>query len=226
MRDHGYEVVIIDPLYLCLLSGSKDKNAGSIFDMGPLLLEVAHACLSAGSTPILCHHSVKRPNTGYEPLELEDLAFAGIQEFARQWLLVNRRAAYRPGGHHELWLQAGGSVGHGGLWGLDIDESTLRDDFSGRIWNAEVMNLDEIRVRKIMQKEIEEDRSYTELEKDFLRELDACKEPPSQSKLRKVLGWRDSKFDRVLARLRQQGVVECFEGRVRNQVATLVRRVK
>jgi hypothetical protein len=117
-------------------------------------------------------------------------------------------------------------VGHGGLWGLDIDEATLQDNFSGRIWKAEVMDLDEIRVRKNKQKEIEEDRSYAELEKSFLRELDACNEPPSQSKLRKILGWRDSKLDRVLARLCQQGVVECFEGKVRNQSATLLRRVK
>lgn len=69
----------------------------------------------AGATPIFAHHTVKHAGMkpgrngaqykSYEPAELGDLAFAGFAEFARQWLLIARRADYEPGtGKHQLWL--------------------------------------------------------------------------------------------------------------------------
>src|SRR5207253_2151692 len=120
----------------------------NMFQVGPLLLRIARVCREAGTTLVLVHHTTKpagmlRMQAG-EPLELEDLAYSGFQEFARQWLLVNRRQKYEAGsGEHLLWLNLGGSAGHSGCWGLDIDEGKLDENFGGRGWQVQVRTMDE-----------------------------------------------------------------------------------
>jgi hypothetical protein len=141
LRDCGIDVLIFDPLYLALLAGQGPNGARpeNLFDMGPLLLGITQACLDVGTTPLLIHHAKKGSNSVLEPLDLDDLAFAGVAEFARQWFLVSRREKYAPGtGQHKLWLNVGGSVGHGGLWSVDVDEGIISDDFSGRKWDVKV----------------------------------------------------------------------------------------
>jgi hypothetical protein len=150
LRKHRVETVIIDPLYLCLLAGVEGKNAGSLFDTGPLLYAVGRACLDAGATPLLVHHERKADKNQrqymYAPPDLEDLSFAGIQEFARQWILVKRREEYHPGtGRHDLWLRVGGSAGHSHLWALTVEEGTLADNFTGRKWQVAVLKVPELK---------------------------------------------------------------------------------
>ena len=156
LRAAGVQVVVIDPLYLCLLAGADSGSASNVFTMGPLLLGIARACLDAGVTPLLVHHTGKPAGAkGIQGgmLELVDLAMAGVAEFARQWLLLWRREAYEPGtGRHGLMLSAGGCAGQSGAWGLDINEGILGDDFTGRKWEVSVAPFGDMLVLKADEK--------------------------------------------------------------------------
>lgn len=160
------EVVAIDPAYLCL--GGDDH--GNLFKQGALLLRLSRLCGELGVTLILCHHT--RKNRGqnvdaFDPPELEDIAWAGFQEFARQWLLVGRREQFEPGsGVHRLWLNVGGSVGHGGLWAVDVTEGSL-DDPGGRTWDVSIAKASEAREAAQQRKdEAKAKRQAQQLEDD------------------------------------------------------------
>ena len=68
--------------------------------MGPLFQTISRIAPDAGTTPLLAHHSKKGIGRGLgrcEPLDLDDLAYAGVGEFARQWILLSRRKEYELG---------------------------------------------------------------------------------------------------------------------------------
>jgi len=116
-----FVLVIIDPAYLNF-AGLADVSA-SVWAVGAKLRAFSVALLREGITPVVVHHSVKVPLDKYAPLDLAALSGSGWAEFARQWILLNRRAEYVDGsGFHELHCRIGGSAGHSSLWHLDIDE--------------------------------------------------------------------------------------------------------
>jgi hypothetical protein len=166
--DGKFDVLIIDPLYLCLLARNPKAQASSMFDMGPLLMNIAELCQRHGVTPILLHHFPKgkgqvQEGKSKQPPELEDLAFAGISEFARQWILIGRRRKYEPGtGNHHLWLSVGGSAGFSSCWALDIDQGVMKEDFKGMGWSVTVRSQAE---------QIEADKK-AKATKDRVKEID------------------------------------------------------
>jgi replicative DNA helicase len=133
------EVVIYDPLYLGLLcgAGAKGKEASSIFDMGPLLRNAGKIIQDAGATPFLCHHANRKAEKN-QPMELVDLSFAGLAEYAAQWFLLSRRERYDGQGCHRLWLNIGGRAGQSGLYHYDADEGRMDEGFGGLKWEVTV----------------------------------------------------------------------------------------
>jgi hypothetical protein len=135
---NGTKVVAFDPLYLLAMSASdKPVNSADVFAMGRVFQQIAETCLNAGATPVLVHHSVKGLWVG-KAMELNDLAAAGISEFARQWLLINVRRRYTGDGNHRLIVAAGGSAGHSSTFALDVSEGIQAADFTGRHWTVSV----------------------------------------------------------------------------------------
>jgi hypothetical protein len=143
--DHGLKVVFIDPAYLCLMGGdTQGRNAGNVFDMGSILMGLTNVGQQTGCTMVLLHHMRKNLANPYAQPELHDMSFAGFAEWARQWLLIGRRSRYDQGsGIHDLWLNAGGSSGHSGMFAVNIDEGTFCDEFDSRKWCVSVASAGE-----------------------------------------------------------------------------------
>ncbi len=137
LKAHQIAVAVIDPLYLALMAGGPAVAAENLYLMGGRLKDAGDACRGAGATPVFVHHAVKgaasKPKTG--GLRLHDLAFAGVAEYARQWLLVNPAEGSDPAaGSHRLRVSAGGSGGQGGEWDVAVDEGPAGE----RVWDVRV----------------------------------------------------------------------------------------
>jgi len=144
IEEVGCEALFLDPIYLMM----RGIDAGNLFQQGALLRRLSLVCEKHKVTPILLHHLRKRGkgDNSYDPPELDDFAWAGFAEFFRQWVLLGRREAYVAGtGEHRLWMQIGGSAGHGGLWAMDVNEGPAGDP---RIWEVELSTPDEARAEK------------------------------------------------------------------------------
>jgi len=139
--DNGIEVIGIDPFYLALGGGVDAKN---MFEMGPILAEIAETCLGAGATPIIAHHFTKfRPNP-YGPPELSEFSHAGFGQYIRQWMLLAPRERYdAERGLFKLHFNFGGSAGQSGEYALDIEVGKLGVG-SQRKWEVTVSTPGEV----------------------------------------------------------------------------------
>ena len=121
--ENKLEVLIIDPAYLCMVGGSPEN----LFAQGAILIEMNKVCTSNHCLMALAHHNKKLNFSGnrnpYSIPDLEDIAYAGFQEWARQWILLGRRCAYEDGsGKHHLYMRVGGSAGHSACFSVNIEE--------------------------------------------------------------------------------------------------------
>lgn len=218
IQERGIRVLFIDPAYLCLLSGTDGVNPGSVFAMGPILKPIGELGARNGCTIIVAHHTKKKDRKDrYQPTDLDDLSMSGFAEWARQWLLLGRRAEYRGDGKHDLWLNVGGSAGHSGCHVLAVDEGVAGDDTDGRHWDTKVESAS---VAIERSREAAERRKAEGIEDRRLGKLEALtavirKHPDGETKsqLRTLTKPQPTavEFDEMIADLIQRGAVEACD---------------
>jgi hypothetical protein len=205
------EVLADDPAYMCL----PDVDHANLFQVGEQLRGVARVCQDCGALLLLAHHTRKTKIDPFSPPELEDIAWAGFQEFCRQWLLVGRRELYQPGtGEHRLWLSAGGSAGHSGLWAVDVCEGTRATE-GGRYWLVNVMPATEARQeadtrQDAAKRQRAEERTAATLDSDRRRVVKVLtKFPAGETKevVRTLAGISGGRVNAALAALIETGHV-------------------
>lgn len=192
----GYEVVIIDPLYLCM-AGSK---AGDIQSQGELLYPIGRLCSQLKATLLCAHHVTKSAaRETNKLLSLEDLTQAGFAEWARQWFLINRREKYKVGsGIHKFSVSLGNSSNHSAEWAIDLDEGTK----DSPKWEVKVYDPNELRV--------ESKAEHDELEYQCCLPLvlEALKGGPLKTRdLKAATRLSGHKWNRLRDRLLSEGVV-------------------
>lgn len=237
--EHELKAIGIDPLYLSLLAGSAGVDAGNMYQMGPVLNSVAEICLSEGCTPVLCHHSIKRRDNPFDPMELEDLAYAGVGQFMRQWFLISRRERFdAESGIHKLHFRYGGSAGHCGELHVDIETGKVDDNFNGRKWAVTVTTpsegrllVEEERKRQQEAKVLAKEQEKAEAEErtllanvgkvvEAIRALAKRDEPATRNRIREVANLSGDKAGAALARATEQGRVETYTAQVKTGTGT------
>jgi hypothetical protein len=211
------QVVVIDPAYLCMNVGD---GAANLFVVGVLLAGLTYIGQKTGCCILLIHHTKKGKVDPFAPPELEDIAWSGFQEWSRQWLLIGRRERYDPnnGGSHQLWLNVGGSAGHSGLWGIDIDEGT-RQDIGGRRWDVTIVKAFEARSRaaeaideaRDKVKATKASKRLAESRQRILSVLRKCPDGETKNVIESTAGLNQRDFLPAIDAMLEDGQVEVFE---------------
>jgi hypothetical protein len=165
IRADALDVVFLDPTYL-LLSGVSEK-ASNYMIMAETLALLTAIGEETGTTCIVVHHN-KKTLADFTVPELADLSFSGTAEWAGQWLLLGHRAPYDSEIRlSKLWLHIGGRLGHGGLYGLDVDEHT--DGVAQ--WSATVTTATDARQGAIDASKADRNRKHSQQVDDMIEKI-------------------------------------------------------
>jgi replicative DNA helicase len=212
ITDDAIEVLFVDPAYLCM----DGDGAENLFKQGKILAAVNHVCADTGCTFVLAHHTKRGGKADpFAPPELEDIAWAGFQEWARQWILVGRRERYEPGsGEHRLWLNVGGSAGHSALWAVDVSEGAY-DGQTARRWDVTVQHAEEARSEtseriEAAKAKLKAERDRAKLEADrkaIVSAMIVLKGAESRNGVRERVSIGHAAFDRAWPSLVSDGTI-------------------
>lgn len=236
LRYYKFDVAIFDPLYLLLPASVNVTDAPAV---GRFLRAVTETCLSENVTPAFVCHSLKHVPPG-RPMNLTDLWGAGVAEYARCWLLVNRELPFDPTrpGEHKLVVHAGSSDNQASLLRASISEAT---DYSS--WSMECgpfapaspvpANAPATPITLDPALPPRTSEAAAQIAQDKIREALAalsCREPDAlvpRKRLAENAGIRSGSLVAcALGRLQMRGEIEVFEraGRTRGKVHLVRRR--
>lgn len=218
ITDNAIDVAIIDPLYLALLSPELANAASNVYAMGAALAPVGKIGQQTGATMIILHHFRKSGQTDPdEPAALEELAQSGVAEWARQWLLLARRTPYAADGTHQLWMRAGGSAGHAGLYAVDVAEGVYDPDTTdgGRTWDVAVRSVSDVRAETRRAADDRRAQQTAERQTDDRRKmveaLRRCPEGETMTALRQLAGLSGSRAADAVRALVGEGRAEMIQ---------------
>jgi hypothetical protein len=189
------------------------EDNGNLFAQGALLRSLTTTCADVGASLVLCHHTKRGGVDPFAPPELEHIAWAGFQEFARQWWLLGRRERFDPDsdGEHRLWLNIGGSAGFASLWAADVTEGKYP---APRRWEVTLSHASEARQQAEEQRETARDEAkhkkhQVAVERAKERITDALRSVPGSTdtkrNIRDRAGMKGVAFDEAWATLLRIG---------------------
>lgn len=218
LNRHQPQVAFIDPVYQ-VLDGEDQASVGK---MGQQLALVCDQVREFMATPVLIHHATRTSTRviNRQPLEISDLTGAGVAEYFRQWILINRREQWTAGNAHELWLSSGGSAGHASQWALSIDER--REDDRPTDWVVELLDSQEVERKKVdAADDAKERKARATVEKHCQAVKKAWrgrgKETLTRNAIASASGLNDANCSKALGHLIVIGEVEFIEGSVQKR---------
>src|SRR5262249_32178075 len=121
-------------------------------------------------------------------------------------------------GSHWLWMTFGGSMGQGGVFGVDVVEGLLREDFTGRRWDVTVTPAKDVREQDSSlanDKQAQKKRDTVEANKrgvlGVIDESSAKKDKPIVTRIRQALGISGDRMNQAVYELVQDGILERYE---------------
>lgn len=201
------QVLVIDPAYLAIDLGD---GAGNLFSVGRKLAPLSEQGRDTNCTIVIVHHNTKASGREFGAPELDDIAWSGFAEWARQWLLLGRREPFDPesSGVHKLWMSVGGSAGHSGRWAVEIVEGK-KIDSAGRRWQVTIESANKAQRNTEYERErnresVKQQKEHVQAKKNIAKLLDVLQKHPdgeTKSTLRQLAGLNDGAFVRAVQSL-------------------------
>ena len=202
---HALESLTIDPSYLAF-AGVDDTQLSK---MGEVLAPLNGIIQRTVCGIRIVIHNRKTTPAPYGEPTLEEIGGTGLAQWARYWILLNKRREWDPNeGRHWLWFSSGSSAGFGHRYFLDVTEGR-RSDPGGRTWQLAFSEPSEGQQREREQEAAEKEAAKLEGERRAVcNALAASPDGLSWSKALRTANVSSRRWDLVNETMLDEGDVE------------------